>query len=423
MDTALNDSSISRIKPIEELTSLIHRPLLGKKIILGVTGSSSIYKSIDLARKLMRMGAIIRVVMTRFATKLVTPDLFHWATGSKPYIEMTGETEHIDLAKWGDAIVIAPATLNTMSKIAHGILDELLQLTAVTMMGEGKKVIIVPAMNIRLMNSPQYKRVTKILEEEGVVLIPPFIEEDKAKYPPLEDLAHCIDAIVNRGRDLVNTRIIVTAGPTREHIDPVRVITNPSSGLMGVIAAREAACRGASATLIHGPVSAALPYMVERIYTETTEDMARTISDLTSRIEYDAGIFSAAPADYRPKYSSREKIPSRAAPTLTIELESTPKIIKNIAKRPKIVVGFAAETCDRSKLLDKALEKLKDYGVDLIVANNVLSEQAGFAKDFLDAVITSGDKVIAEGLLTKYEVARLIVDYIVKNLGNTTSQQ
>ncbi|MEM4757381.1 MAG: flavoprotein, partial [Desulfurococcaceae archaeon] len=147
---------MSSVRMPEDISMLTHQSLSGKKLILGVTGSSSIYRSIDLARRLIRLGASIKVLMTRFAAKLISPDLFHWATGSKPYVEMSGETEHIDLAKWADALIIAPSTLNTMSKIAHGIGDELLPLTAIAMLGNGKKVVIVPAMNIRLFRSPQY---------------------------------------------------------------------------------------------------------------------------------------------------------------------------------------------------------------------------------------------------------------------------
>lgn len=403
---------------VEELGLISYAPLLGKNIVLGVTGSSAIYKSLDLARRLARMGASIRVVMTRFASKLIAPDLFHWATGSKPYVEMSGETEHIDLAKWAHAMVIAPATLNTMCKLAHGVLDELLVLTAATIMGEGKRVIAVPSMNLRLFNSPQYRVCADKLREFGVVIVPPLIEEDKAKYPPVADLSHFVEAVVNRGRDLDGVKILVTAGPTREYLDPVRVITNPSSGLMGVLVAREAACRGASVTLVHGPISVQPPYMVERVYVETTEDMAKTVNEITGKYNFDAAVFAAAPADYKPKSRAVQKIPTRLHKELTLELEPTPKVIQNINRRPRVVVGFAAETAKDVELLNRALEKLKEYGVDLIVANNILSERAGFAKEFLEAIVVDEKgSPVAEGLLSKYEVARIVVDYISRKLG------
>jgi len=405
----------------EEVASFTYKPLAGKNIVLAVTGSSAIYRSVDLARRLIKMGATIRVVMSRFSTKLIGPDLFYWATGSKPYIEMTGETEHIDLAKWGDAIVVAPATLSTMNKIAHGVLDELLPLVAVTMIGSGKKVIIVPAMNIRLFNTPHYKKAVKILEEYNVVVIPPLLEEDKAKYPPLEDLAHCIDAIVNCGRDLVGYRVLVTAGPTREYIDPVRVISNPSSGLMGVLVAREAACRGATVDLIHGPLSVEAPYMVNKFRVETTEDMASTVRELTEKYEYSVAVFAAAPADYKPLTPSAQKISSKSNLKLIVELTTTPKIAKLIVKRPRILVGFAAETVIGEDLVMKAYEKISEYGFDLVVANNVLSEQGGFGKYFLDAVVVEKSRgVLEKGLLLKYNIARKILDYASERLRKTT---
>lgn len=406
-----------RTLPDEEIGALLYQPLQGKRIVLGVTGSSAVYKSIDLARRLIRMGASVKVVMTKFSTKLVGPDLFYWATGNKPYTEMTGETEHIDLAKWGDAMVIAPATLNTMSKIAHGVLDELLPLTAVTMLGDRKRIIVVPAMNIRLMNSPQYKRAVEVLQKQGVFIVPPLIEEDKAKYPPLDDLSHCVDALVNRGKDMTELKILVTAGPTREHIDPVRVITNPSSGLMGVLVAREAACRGADVTLVHGPLSVEAPYLVKKVYTESTEEMANAVKNLTSNLEFDAGVFAAAPIDYKPVVSSTTKLHSRIIPRLTLELETTPKVIKQAAQRPRLLVAFAAETASNNELLEKAREKLAEYKADLLVANNVSSSLGGFGKEFLDVAIIDSKGIIKKGILSKYEISRFIMDYVVGNLG------
>ncbi|MEM0031799.1 MAG: bifunctional phosphopantothenoylcysteine decarboxylase/phosphopantothenate--cysteine ligase CoaBC [Desulfurococcaceae archaeon] len=400
----------------EHLGAYVYQPLSGKKIILGVTGSSSVYRSIDLARRLIRMGASIKVIMTKSSTKFVGPDLFHWATGNKPYIEMTGETEHIDLARWADAMVIAPSTLNTMSKIAYGVLDELLPLTAVTMLGDNKKTIIVPAMNMRLLNSPQYRRVHDLLREQEAILIPPLIEEDKAKYPPIDDLSHCIDAIVNRGRDLEGLKILVTAGATREYIDPVRVITNKSSGLMGILIAREAACRGADVTLVHGALNFNPPYLVQKIRVETTIDMVNVVKDLTENIEYDIALFSAAPADYKPLNVSETKIQTRRDPRLTIELEATPKVIKNMVKKPRVLVGFAAETVSGEELIERANEKLKDYELDIVVANNVLSDIAGFGKEFLDAYVIGNNKIIAKGILTKYEIARLLLDHALEYL-------
>jgi len=400
----------------EEITRYIHQPLQGRNIVLGLTASSSIYKSIDLARRLIRMGGNIRVVMTKASLKLLGPDLVHWAVGSKPLYEMSGETEHIDLANWGTIMVVSPATLNTMSKVASGILDELLTLTAVTMMGSGKKVVFVPAMNLRLLNSPQYRNAAKTLNEYGAVVLPPMMEEDKAKYPPIDDLSHCIDAITNRGVDLKGYRILVTAGPTREYIDPVRVITNPSSGLMGVILARELACRGAQVDLVHGPMSFKPPYMVRSIGVETTSEMAERIRELTTGTTYDAAVFAAAPADYRPSVSFSEKVSTRSRPYLELKLEPTPKTIKSIVNRPRVLIAFAAESCSGDELVEKAVMKATEYMADLVVGNNILGGSAGFGKEMLDTVIVSNGRVIDKGYKLKAEVARIIGDFIAEKL-------
>lgn len=404
---------------VEEISRLAHQPLLDKKIIIGLTGSTAVYRTVDLARRLIRMGASLRVIMTKASTRLIGPDLLHWATGSKPYIEMTGETEHIDLAKWADALVIAPATLNTMSKIAYGILDELLTLTAVTMLGDRKRVVVVPTMNMRLYSSPQYGYAYKLLREMGVIVIPPYISEGKAKYPPLDDLAHCVDAIVNRGLDLQGYKVLVTAGPTREYIDPVRVITNPSTGLMGALVAREAACRGAHVVLIHGPMSIPVPYMVESIRVDTTEDMAKAVENQTEKTLFDVAVYAAAPADYKPIDSSSTKIQTRLNPELVLKLVQTPKVIKRVKNKPRFTIGFAAESVSGDELYNRALDKLKDYSLDLIVANNILSETAGFGKEFLEAVIAGHKGLVSKGVLSKYEIARLILDIAIKELGYT----
>ncbi|MEM4451790.1 MAG: bifunctional phosphopantothenoylcysteine decarboxylase/phosphopantothenate--cysteine ligase CoaBC [Thermosphaera sp.] len=397
----------------EEIGKKEYGALIGKHIALGVTGSVAAYKSVDLARRLIRMGAEIKPILTRFATRLIGPDLLWWATGSKPLFEMTGETEHIDVAKWSDALVIAPATLNTMSKIAHGILDELLSLTATTMMGDGKKVLFVPTMNLRLFNSPQYDKARKLLEEYGAIILPPFIEEDKVKFPPMDDLAHCIDAVVNRGLDLKGKRVLVTAGPTREYIDPVRVITNSSSGLMGILIAREATCRGAEVDLILGPTHLSPPYMAHTIRVETTIEMANAVEKLTTDKRYDAGIFAAAPADFTPKTAFDRKISTRSTSTLLLELAPTRKVLKSIIHRPGKMIGYAAETASsQAELVDKGRVKLDDYKLDLVVANNILSEKAGFSKPLLDVCYIWGNGFKCVGETFKELVARFVIDYI-----------
>lgn len=392
----------------------IYAPLVGKKVLLGVTGSSAIYKSIDLARKLIRMGAEVEVMMTREAASLITPKLFEWAVNKKPLIELTGKAEHIELAEWADAIVIAPATLNIMSKIAYGIADEPLSLTTIAFIGRGKKVIIAPAMNYNLYNTPQRKKAEEILREHGVYIINPMIEENKAKYPPIDDLAYCIEALVNRGRDLEGKQVLVTAGPTMEYIDPVRVVTNPSSGLMGVLIARELVCRGASVDVVHGPIKHRLPYMVKSYQVYVTSEMAETVYALSSKKQYDAAVFAAAPADYKPARKYPSKIPTSSYGKISIELVSTPKVVEHYIKPEKgLMILFAAETVEFvDDLVEKARSKLVKYNGDLIVANIVGTSSAGFSSEYIRPCIVDRDGYQCYGTIRKEVLARIIADII-----------
>jgi len=403
------------VEPVEREE---YAPLAGKRIVIGLTASTAVYKSIDLARKLIRMGAEVRYVVTREASRYIGDDLLEWAVGYPPYRELSGRREHLELSEWGDTLVIAPATLKTMSRIAYGLGDELLPLLALTMLGSGKRVIVVPTMNIKLYKSPQYKIVTETLVRENVLIIPPFIEEDRLKYPPLEDLAYCIEALTNRGRDLEGAKALVTAGPTYEYIDPVRVLTNPSSGLMGVLLAREIACRGGDVDLLHGPLKTTPPYMVNKISVVSTAEMAHKVGELTSVKRYDFAVFAAAPADYTVLSRSRFKISSRESPKLTIALQQTLKTVKMVDKnnRPGKLVVFTAETTQSyEELVARAREKLVDYDADIAVANNV-STGVGFSSKYIDACIVDREQHYCLGVVRKERLARVVVD---KLLGKT----
>jgi len=401
----------------------LYAPLQGRRIVLGLTSSSAIYRSIDLARRLIRQGGEIDVVMTRESLKLIGVDLVEWAIGRKPYIEVTGGVEHVKLSSTTDALVIAPATLKTLAKIAYGLTDDLLSLLATAMLGRGRKVIVVPTMNIALYNSPQARDVLKRLNEIGVYVIPPFIEEDRVKYPPLADLEYCIETIINRGRDLEGYRALVTAGPTREYIDPVRVITNPSSGLMGVLIAREIACRGGIVDLVHGPLSVDKPYMVKSHSVETTSEMASVVGELASRNKYDIAVHTAAPVDYTPAIRAGGKISSRERRELTIILRSTPKVVKSMLQygKPKVNVIFTAETAETyGELVEKAKIKHVDYSADLTIANRVY-KGVGFSSELIDACIIEKDKYTCYGVVFKRFLARIIVDKISEILKSTVN--
>ncbi len=402
---------------METSSTRLYTPLRDKTIILGVTGSSALYRSVDLARELIRRGASVHVIMTKDATTFVSPKLFEWATGNKAITSFDGEPIHIVFAEKADSMVIAPATLNTMSKIAYGIGDNPLVLTAIAMIGSGKSVAVVPAMNIRLYNSPETRKAIELLKEIGVIIIPPHLSEGKAKYPPLRDLTTIVDCITCRKRDMEGRKVLVTAGPTRERIDPVRVITNPSSGLMGVLVALEFYARGADVTLVHGPLKIDPPYCTKNISVESTNDMAEAVERLTAKTVYDVAVFAAAPADYTVLEPAREKIPSRQG-ELALRLAPTRKVIGSVKNRPRIMIGFAAETAgSREELVDKARKKLFEYRLDLIVANIVGVKGRGFEAEYIDACLVEPRRTECLGFVDKAYLARKIVDWTVDRIG------
>lgn len=398
----------------ERITRELYAPLIGRRILIGLTASSAIYRSIDLIRRLRRLGAEIRVVMTRESLEYLGVKLVEWASGYKPYIELTGRTEHIELAEWADALIIAPATIKTLASIINGILDQLLYLVTAAMMGMGKRIMVVPTMNLSLYKSPQYRVIRERLRDLGVNVVEPLIEEDKAKYPPLDDLVHCIDTYINRGRDLEDAKILVTAGATIEHLDPVRVITNPSSGLMGILIAREAMCRGAHVDLVTGLTRYNPPYNVNVYRVETTGEMYQVVRRLSIDKRYDAAVFAAAPADYKPTIRSSVKIPSREYKRLEIRLQEAAKVVKAVPRsnRPRVKVVFAAETVnDHIELLEKARAKYEEYDADMVVAN-IIGRGKGFGSEFIDACIISDNKHLCYGTVRKEIIARKIIDYI-----------
>ena len=391
------------------------RSLEGRLIVLGVTASVSIYRSVDLARRLMRRGAEIKVVMSSEAQRLVSPTLFEWATGSRSITVFGGAESHIDVARKADMLLIAPATANTIAKISSGVSDTSVTLLAQTMLGLGKPVVVVPAMNKALYDSPIIKEAVEHLRRIGVVVVEPVVEEGKAKYPPVEEVAWRAEALLLRGMDLEGRSLLVTAGPTREYIDPVRFISNPSSGRMGVYIALEAAYRGAEVYLVHGPLSAGLlrgPASVVSV--ESTEDMLNAVLRIASEHRIDAAIFAAAPADYKPSERMGYKIPSGCS--ISVRLKPTPKIIDEFrAVCPdSLIVGFAAETPRSSgELASKALEKMRRHGMNIVVANNVAGREAGFSSNYIDALILGpGSRSEKLGVVEKRMLARRLLDLV-----------
>ncbi len=405
--------------PAHEIKGKLSSVLFGKSIALGVTSSVSLYRSVDLARELIRLGADVHVVMSPEAAKYVTPRLFEWATGNDVFVVFAGEVGHIALAEICDAYVIAPATANTVVKVAQGIADTSVTVLAQSFLGMGKPLVVVPAAHYSLLASPPVSEATEKLEELGVTLVPPIIEERRAKYPPLEDIVAAVEASALRGRDLRGLRLLVTAGPTREPLDRVRFLTNASSGKMGVAIAREAYFRGAEVTLVHGPLGVGVPHYVRSIGVTTTREMLDAVlSELSSR-EYDAAILAAAPVDFGFASTAGGKISSDVE-RLEVTMVPTPKISLELRRVfGGLVVGFAAEFAEGriEELSSKAREKLAKRGFNMVVANDISRADVGFASDYNEVLIlTDRGESLLVGKTRKAEVARAILDQVLKYL-------
>ncbi|MCS7100010.1 MAG: bifunctional phosphopantothenoylcysteine decarboxylase/phosphopantothenate--cysteine ligase CoaBC [Sulfolobales archaeon] len=410
---------VLRWHPVDEIRGKLSKVLLGKSIALGVTSSVSLYRSVDLARELIRLGADVHVVMSPEAAKYVTPRLFEWATGNKVFVSFSGEVGHIALAEICDGFVIAPATANTIAKIALGISDTSVTVLAQSFLGMGKPLVVVPAAHYSLLTSPPISDATKKLEELGVTIVPPVVEERRAKYPPVEDIVSAVEASILRGRDLRGLKLLVTAGPTREYLDSVRFLTNSSSGKMGVAIAREAYFRGAEVALVHGPLTTAVPHYVRSVSVRTTEDMLEEVLSEVSTRKYDAVVLAAAPVDF--KFSSEVvgKISSEIE-RIEVVMTPTPKISLGLRKVfSGLVVGFAAEFAGGSidELTSKAREKLGKRGFNIVVANDISRADIGFSSEYNEVVILTdrGDSVVVSRA-RKVEVARVILDQLLRYL-------
>lgn len=409
--------------PADEIRGSVSNHLSNIKIGFGLTGSVAIYRVIDVMRELIRRGAEIHAIMSKAATELLNPTLVEWATGSKVLTEFRGEVGHVSLGKEASSFVIAPATADIISKLAHGVCDNPVSLTAVNMLGLKKPVIVVPAMHSGLWYSPPVNEAMRKLEEFGVVVVPPDISDGRAKLPENEDIVAAVEASTLRGRDLRNIRVLVTAGPTREYLDRVRFLTNASSGKMGVAIAREAYFRGADVTLVHGPLSVRKPHYVRSISVTTTEEMLNAVLSEVRSKKYDAVILAAAPADFRFRKYVEGKIKSDVG-FLAVELETTPKISLGLRKEfSGLLVGFAAEVVEGevSRLAELALEKLEKRGFDVIVANDISRSDIGFTADYNEVLLISrrGRKEFV-GRSLKEVVARKILDLVREELGSAT---
>ncbi|MHB8481749.1 MAG: bifunctional phosphopantothenoylcysteine decarboxylase/phosphopantothenate--cysteine ligase CoaBC [Nitrospiria bacterium] len=390
--------------------------LENKHIILGVTGSIAAYKALSLVRQLKSRGSHVTVVMTKSAKKFVAPLTFQVLSGQKVYTDLftpSLEMSHITLAGTADLIVVAPATANMLSKMALGLADDLL---SALILASSAPVILVPAMDGEMWSKPVTQKNVSSLLKEGVRFVWPekgLLASGKigeGRLAAETDVLNEIESFFDKKRDLVSRKVCVTAGPTLEPIDPVRFISNRSSGKMGYALAREAVNRGAEVTLISGPTALKIPSGVEPVFVETGEEMAEAISKIFSKT--DIMIMAAAVADYKVNHPFIRKI-KKSEGDLSLKLVKTRDILAELgkSKTKQILVGFAAET----EVSDDApMKKLKEKNLDLVVANNVTLKGAEFGSDTNIVVLYDRDgKKTHFPLLPKSQVAQNIFDKIL----------
>lgn len=397
--------------------------LENKNILLGVTGGIAAYKIATLASMLKKSGANVKVIMTKNAVQFITPMTFETLTANKVYTDTFDrnfefKVDHIELGKWADVFLIAPASADVIGKLANGIADDMLTTAALAMRCP---IVISPAMNTAMYENKIVKHNMMKLRTYGIDVILPAVghlacgDTGAGKMPEPDMLLEYIKRALYNQKDLAGKKVCVSAGPTREAIDPVRYISNNSTGKMGVEIAKMAAYRGAKVTLVIGPSDEFVPDFINRIDIKSAEDMYEEIMKISE--SQDIIIKAAAVADYTPAKYSNEKIKKKDT-DLSIELSRTKDILKELGEKradnPKkqFLCGFSMET---ENMEENSKKKLKSKNVDMIVANNVKVEGAGFGTDTNVVTIYTKDKEIILDKLSKLEVAKKIFDEIVRN--------
>ena len=395
--------------------------LKGKKIVLGVTGGIAVYKAVDLVSRLRKQGCQVRVVMTEHAQQFVTPLTFKEISGNQVAVSMWSSNqefnvEHIALANWADAFVVAPATANIIAKMAYGLADDLL---STTLLAAQAPIVVCPAMNTGMYENAATQENLAKLQGRGVTVMPPAVGKlacgtsGAGRLPEPQEIVEFLSAFfAKREGDLCGLKVLVTAAGTREPIDPVRFVGNRSSGKMGYAVAQMAVERGAEVLLVSGPSALAIPANVKAIKVETTNEMLEAC--LEAYEAADIVIKAAAVADYRPRDVADQKIKKKTDDALTVVMDKNPDILKTLGaqKTHQVLVGFAAET---QNLLENARDKVVKKNLDMIVANDVTAAGAGFNADTnIVKFLFANGEVRSLEQMPKVDVANCILDEALK---------
>ncbi|MBI5949685.1 MAG: bifunctional phosphopantothenoylcysteine decarboxylase/phosphopantothenate--cysteine ligase CoaBC [Chloroflexi bacterium] len=391
------------------------RPLAGKRVVLGVTGSIAAYKAADLCSKLRQAGATVEVVMTAAAAQFVTPLTFQSLTANAVVSDMflAAEAEaHVEVARRADALVIAPATADCIANLAHGQTPDMVTLTA---LATTAPVLVAPAMDSQMWAHPATRANVETLESRGVTFVGPAsgrLASGRTGAGRLVEPVHILGALRamlgKQQGDFAGRKVVVSAGGTQEPLDPVRFVGNRSTGKMGFAIAEAARDRGAAVTIVTGPVALETPYGVARVDVSTVAEMLEALTAAT--LDSDALVMSAAPADFRPESPAGQKM--KKAPgqeTMTVTLVKNPDILASLPAGG-VRVGFAAETHDLAK---HAVEKLASKRLDFIVANDVTAAGSGFGTDTNQVTLFHAGGTVEElPIMTKYAVAHAILDRV-----------
>ena len=397
------------VHPSMRIKSTYSKLLEGKRIGLGITASVAAFLSPEIARKLIRHGAEVIPIMTENSLTMVGKDLMWWATGVEPIIQVTGNLEHISMAgvmnKPLDLMIIAPCTTNTLAKISNGIADTSVTLIASSLSGKGIPMLILAVAHQDLINSPPIQKAITVLRESGVNFIEPIYEEGKAKVPDIDDIIFEIFEII-REKDMTNTSVIVTGGPTRSYLDNVRYITNSSSGKTGIELAKNAHIRGAKTNLVLGPTKLIVPRKIGTSRVNTSQEMANEVIQLLEAEPQSMVILSAAMADYKIKEKIEGKI--KSGDELKLELVPTIKLsdlIKDKYPKSRLVLFKAEWNVSRDDLVESAKNKLIHCNADFIVANDLSEEDAGFETETNRVLVIDKSGIIKELFSSKFELS------------------